>query len=287
MTWVRILLILSKLLICTWLQSQLIYKAVSPGRDTITYLIGTYSVLPEDQFEYTPLLDSILEATDLVFTESFYEEKGIRPLVHANDRVRMMSYPNKKRLDDFISREEYRQVYAYYQSNFGINKRVFKELSYFIPIVMDQQIRYGSDEYIKPDRHILQQAKKKKKTIFNLDQPALTKGAFEALANLYPPGWLLQLIRKDSAYLSENSRRRNCFLQQDTACLKADLREKIKANPGEWFQLLNQRAQYWKGEIDRTAGTKNLILAGIDLLLEEQDGLLEYYRIKGYTIINL
>ena len=262
----------------------MIYKAVSPGKDTITYLVGTFNLLPKDQFEYAPLLDTILDEVDLVFTESFYEEKGLRPLVHAKDRIRMLSYPHKKRLEDFMSREEYRQVYAYYHFNFGINKRVFKQLSYFIPIVMDQQIRYGNEQYIKSDRYILQQAEKKKKTIYNLDQPALTQGGFDALAGLYPPGWLLQMIRNDSAYLSEIIRRRNCYLQQDTACLKAGIQEKIKAHPAEYYKLLNRRTQYWAGEIDRTAGTKNLILAGIELLLEEEDGLLELFRRKGYTV---
>ena len=284
MTWVRILLVLSKLLICTWLQSQLIYKVVSPGRDTITYLVGTYNVLPQDQFQYTSLLDSILEKADLVFTESFYEEKGLRPLVHAKDRIRMMSYPNKKRLGDFISQEEYRQVYAYYQSNFGINKRVFKQLSYFIPIVMDQQIRYGSDQYIKPDRHIVQQPEKKKKTIYNLDPPTMTKAAFEALAKRYPPEWLVQLAATDLAYREEMKERRECYRKQDTSCLKKRLREKIRANPAAYDQLIKRRTRYWMAEMDRTGRSRNLLIAGIDMLLEEQDGLLELLRKKGYTI---
>lgn len=284
MTWVRTLLILSKLLICTTLQSQLIYKAVSSGKDTITYLVGTFNLLPKDQFEYAPLLDTILKEADLVFIESFYEEKGLRPLVHAKDRLRMMSYPHKKRLEDFISREEYRQVYAYYHSNFGINKRVFKQLSYFIPIIMDQHIRYGSDKYIKPDRHILQQAEKKKKIIYNLDPPTMTKAAFEAMAKLYPPQWLVQLAATDLAYREEMNERRECYHQQDTACLKKRLREKIRGHPDAFDQLINRRTRYWMAEMDRTGRSRNLLIAGIDMLLEEQDGLLELFRRKGYSV---
>lgn len=284
MIWVRTLLILSKLLICARLQSQLIYKAASPGRDTITYLVGTYNILLKDQFQYTSLLDSILEEADLVFTESFYEEKGLRPLVHAKDRIHMMSYPTKKRLEDFISREEYRQVYAYYHSNFGINKRVFKQLSYFIPIVMDQQIRYGTDKYIKPDRYMLQQAERKKKTIYNLDPPTMTKAAFEALAKLYPPEWLLQLAATDLAYREKMKERRECYHQQDTACLKKRLRDKIRGHPDAYDQLINRRTRYWMAEMNRTGRSTNLIIAGIDMLLEEQDGMLELIRRKGYTV---
>ncbi|GAB2666844.1 hypothetical protein GCM10027036_20540 [Flavihumibacter cheonanensis] len=280
----KYILVFGCVIISTISNCQVIYKAVSPGGDTVTYLIGTYSVLMKDQFRFTPLLDSLLNEVAIVFTESVYEDKGLRPLVHAKERNRMMSYPNQQRLEDVMGRGEAGKVYAYYHSRFGIKKRVFKQLSYYIPIVMDQQIRYGNEQYIKPDRYLLREAEKKGKRIYNLDQPALTQGAFEALARLYPPAWLLQLTRNDSAYVQELKERRDCYLKQDTACLKAGLREKIKAHPAEWFQLLNRRAHYWKGEIDRTAATKNLILAGIDLLLEEQDGLLEYYRRKGYSV---
>lgn len=284
MTWVRILLALSNLLCFTQLRSQLIYKAVSPGRDTVTYLIGTYNVLTKDLFQFMPLLDSLLNEATIIFTESFYEDKGLRRLLYAKERIRMMSYPNQQRLEDVIGREEAKRVYGYYHSRFGIKKRVFKQLSYAIPIVLDQQIRFGSGQFIKPDRYLLHQAEKKGKRIYNLDQPALTQGAFDALARLYSPDWLLQLTRNDSAYIQEVKERMECYLEQDTACLKAGLREKVKAHPAEWFQLLNRRAQYWTAEIDRTAATKNLILAGIDLLLEEQDGLLEYFRRKGYSV---
>lgn len=286
MTWVRILLVLSNLLSFSQAQSQLIYKVVSPGRDTTTYLIGTYSVLPREQFQYTPLLDSILNEVELVFTESFHEDRGLRPLVHAKERIRMMSYPNKQRLEDIIGRAETARVYTYYHSKFGIRKRVFKQFSYYIPVIMDQQIRYGSDQYIKPNRYILHQVEKKRKTIYNLDQPALTQGAFEALARLYPPDWLVQLIRNDSLYEQEIKQRRDCYLKQDTACLKTGLREKIKAHPAEYIELLTRRTQYWKDEIERNSRHSNLILASIDNLLEEQDGLLEYFSRKGYTIYN-
>lgn len=284
MTWVRILLVISNLFCYSLVRCQMIYKAVSPGKDTITYLVGTFNLLPKDQFEYAPLLDKILDEVDLVFTESFYEDKGLRPLVHAKDRIRMLSYPHKKRLEDFISREEYKQVYAYYHSNFGINKRVFKQLSYFIPIIMDQQIRYGSDEYIKPDRYMLQQAEKKKKTIYNLDPLKMTKAAFEALAKLYPPEWLVQLAANDLVYREEMNERRECYHQQDTACLKKRLREKIRGHPDAYDQLINRRTRYWMAEMERTGRSINLLITGIDLLLEEQDGLLENYRRKGYTI---
>jgi uncharacterized protein YbaP (TraB family) len=267
-------------------RSQVVYKVVSPGRDTITYLIGTYSPLTREQFQFKPSLDSILDEVEIIFTESFYEDKGLRPLVHARERSRMMSYPNQQRLEDVIGREEAGRVYAYYHSRFGIKKKVFRQLSYYIPIVMDQQIRYGNEQYFKPDRYMLNQAEKKGKRIYNLDQPGLTQGAFEALAKLYPPHWLVQLSRNDSAYMQEIMRRRDCYLEQDTACLKAGLREKIKAHPAEYVQLITRRTQYWKDEIERNSRHSNLILASIDNLLEEQDGLLEYFRRKGYTIYN-
>lgn len=287
MGWLKNLALFCCLVFSTKGKSQLVYKAVNPGRDTVTYLIGTYSVLTKDHLRFNALLDSLLDEVEIVFTESFYEDKGLRPLVHAKERIRMMSYPNQQRLEDVIGREEAGKVYAYYHSRFGIKKKVFRQLSYYIPIVMDQQIRYGNEQYLKPDRYMLDQAEKKGKRIYNLDQPALTQGVFEALARLYPPDWLVQLTRNDSAYMQEIQKRRNCYLEQDTACLKAGLREKIKAHPAEYVQLLTRRTQYWKGEIERNSRHSNLILVSIDNLLEEEDGLIEYYREKGYTIIIL
>ncbi len=284
MGWLKNILLFCCLVLSIKSRSQVVYKVVSPGRDTITYLIGTYSPLSREQFHFTPLLDSLLDEVELVFTESFYEDKGLRPLVHARERIRMMSYPNQQRLEDIIGREEAGRVYAYYHTRFGIKKRVFRQLSYYIPIVMDQQIRYGNEQYIKPDRYLLHQAEKKGKRIYNLDQPALTQGAFEALAKLYPPDWLVQLTRNDSVYLQELKERRDCYLKQDTACLKAGLREKIKAHPAEYAQLITRRTLYWKGEIERNSQYSNLVLASIDNLLEEEGGLLEYFRRKGYTI---
>jgi hypothetical protein len=37
-------------------------------------------------------------------------------------------------------------------------------------------------------------------------------------------------------------------------------------------------------EMDRTGRSRNLLIAGIDMLLEEQDGLLELFRRKGYSV---
>ncbi|MCF1716671.1 TraB/GumN family protein [Flavihumibacter sp. RY-1] len=284
MGWLKNILLFCTLVVSIKSRSQVVYKVVSPGRDTITYLIGTYSPLTREQFQFTPLLDSLLDEVELVFTESFYEDKGLRQLANARERIKIMSYPNQQRLEDVIGREEAGRVYAYYHSRFGIKKRVFKQLSYYIPIVMDQQIRYGNEQYIKPDRYLLREAEKKGKRIYNLDQPALTQGAFEALAKLYPPDWLVQLTRNDSVYLQEIKARSDCYLKQDTACLKAGLREKIKAHPAEYVQLIARRTLYWKGEIERNSQYSNLVLASIDNLLEEEGGLLEYFRRKGYTI---
>ncbi|MBU7578059.1 MAG: TraB/GumN family protein [Flavihumibacter sp.] len=284
MGWLKNILLFCCLVLSIKSRSQVVYKVVSPGRDTTTYLIGTYSPLSRDQFQFTPLLDSLLDEVELVFTESFYEDKGLRQLANARERIKIMSYPNQQRLEDVIGREEAGKVYTYYHSRFGIKKRVFKQLSYYIPIVMDQQIRYGNEQYIKPDRYLLHLAEKKGKRIYKLDQPALTQGAFEALAKLYPPDWLVQLTRNDSVYLQELKERRDCYLKQDTACLKAGLREKIKAHPAEYAQLITRRTLYWKGEIERNSQYSNLVLASIDNLLEEEGGLLEYFRRKGYTI---
>ena len=284
MGWLKNILLFCCLVLSIKSRSQVVYKVVSPGRDTITYLIGTYSPLTREQFQFTPLLDSLLDEVELVFTESFYEDKGLRQLANARERIKIMSYPNQQRLEDIIGREEAGRVYAYYHTRFGIKKRVFKQLSYYIPIVMDQQIRYGNEQYIKPDRYLLREAEKKGKRIYNLDQPALTQGAFEALAKLYPPDWLVQLTRNDSVYLQELKERRDCYLKQDTACLKAGLREKIEAHPAEYAQLITRRTLYWKGEIERNSQYSNLVLASIDNLLEEEGGLLEYFRRKGYTI---
>lgn len=286
MGWLKNILLFCCLVLSIKSRSQVVYKVVSPGRDTITYLIGTYSPLTREQFQFTPLLDSLLDEVELVFTESFYEDKGLRQLANARERIKIMSYPNQQRLEDVIGREEAGRVYAYYHTRFRIKKRVFRQLSYYIPIVMDQQIRYGygNEQYIKPDRYLLHLAEKKGKRIYNLDQPALTQGAFEALAKLYQPDWLVQLTRNDSVYLQELKERRDCYLKQDTACLKAGLREKIKAHPAEYAQLITRRTLYWKGEIERNSQYSNLVLASIDNLLEEEGGLLEYFRRKGYTI---
>lgn len=284
MGWLKNILLFCCLVLSIKSRSQVVYKMVSPGRDTITYLIGTYSPLSREQFQFTPLLDSLLDEAELVFTESFYEDKGLRQLANARERIKIMSYPNQQRLEDVIGREEAGRVYAYYHTRFGIKKRVFRQLSYYIPIVMDQQIRYGNEQYIKPDRYLLREAEKKGKRIYNLDQPALTQGAFEALARLYPPDWLVQLTRNDSTYVQELKERRDCYLKQDTACLKAGLREKIKAHPAEYAQLITRRTLYWKGEIERNSQYSNLVLASIDNLMEEEGGLLEYFRRKGYTI---
>lgn len=280
----RQLILFLLFLITQPIKSQVLYKAVSTGKDTITYLLGTMHNLPKDKFYLDPVVDSLLNQSTTIFTETYHAEKSARPLVVAKAWIKATSYPNKQRLADFLTRDQAKKVFNYYHSRYGISKQVYKQLSSSLPIVMHQQIIYSSNKYAKMDRDLLKLAERKRVPIHNLDILPLLANAYKALTVIYPPSWLLEMIDEEETETKNKNNLENIYLNQDTTALQVIFRETLQQHPVEHNQILNRRNQYWMQELEKNSGTTNFLFAGIAHLLIGEDNLLNYYRKKGYQI---
>lgn len=266
------------------MHGQVLYKASSPGGDTITYLLGSFHVLPRNLLQLDAGLDSLISTVDTYFTESFYLEKGMQPLAHLRALQKAMSYPNGKRLSDFVSRDEEKLVYDYYRTRYRIKKSTFRQLSTIIPAYMHQIITHSGNEFIKMDRELLRTAERGKKRILNLDHIPLVVKAYQSMLVQYPPSWLVNLAKDDRKYLADQSELQQAYLRQDTAALIQIVQRDAIGFEKERFNVIDARNIYWINELQQQSGTKNFIVAGVAHLLCGEYALLKYYTNSGYKV---
>lgn len=265
-------------------RAQVLYKAVSPDRDTTIYLLGTISFIPADRFFLDPAIDSLMNLSDAIFTQTYHAEKSARPMVVAKAYIRAMSYPEKKRLSDFLSKEDARRVFDHYHKRYRVSRSVYRQLSSFVPVVMHQQIVYANDYFVKMDREILKMAIRKTAAIYNLDVLPLVKASYQALAEVYPPSWLLNRIDREEMENQYTADQLKAYLDQDTAAIKFSYQSRLGTYPEAFEQIITKRNQYWMQELERKGGRTNFLFAGVAHLLLEPDGLLTRLQNKGYTI---
>lgn len=265
-------------------RAQVLYKAVSAHADTTIFLFGTYSYIPADRFFLDNTIDSLMDRSEAIFTQTYYAEKSARPMVVARAHIRAMSYPDGKRLSDFLSQEDARRVYDYYHKKYRISRSLYRQLSYYIPVVMHQQIAYANDYFVKMDREILKMATRKTIPIYNLDLLPRLNAAYQAMAAIYPPSWLVERIDREEEENQSAAEQLNAYLAQDTAALRQSYQSRWGKDPGAFNQIISRRNRYWIQELEQKGGRINFLFAGIAHLLLEPDGLLLQLQQRGYQI---
>lgn len=257
--------------------TQVFYKCESPGKDTVTWLLGTVHYIPSNMFQFDPVVDSALAQAHTLFSETYVDDGN----PHYRDSLAILMqesrYPDNKKLEDFISKKEEKRLFKFYHDLFDVSRKDFKEASKYIPLAMHQRFIYRRG-YIRMEDHYYQQAKAAGKRIVLLDDIVHLKEAYGIFKKFYTVSWLMNSYHNPYG----NSQTEKIYLEQDTAKTKILLNLAQIAGMNT-YGLMYRRNLRWFEVLNQNSSTSNFIYCGFAHLLGGI-GLLNHYRKKGYTI---
>jgi uncharacterized protein YbaP (TraB family) len=256
---------------------QILFECISPSDQAKTYLLGTCHILPKEGFRFDPKIDSVINLSEVIFSEYLGDLKEIS----ISDYKGYIYYENGKSLSDFVPPKDLKFIYSFYSKNFHITRNRFKSLKYFLPYSMHQRIVYTENQYIKIDKLLYSKAIIQNKKIIQLDNKYLLSQAYNELNEIYNLQWLTTILHNFEREKTEKKLLFNAYLNQDTTQLKIIMQSDLTASNDV---IIKERNNHWIKLIEENAKNTNFIFAGIAHILEENHGLLNYFRSNGYTI---
>jgi uncharacterized protein YbaP (TraB family) len=260
-------------------RSQMLYKCASASGDAVVYLFGTCHRLPEKSFRYDPVIDSVMAECETVFTE-MYSNDGSPNYANELQLLRNAThYEPGKGLDSVLTAGQLKEIYLYFKKYLGVSRSFFDRSLTLFPYFMIGRLSYKSHDYISTDAVLVAHAKKLEKPLCNLDNREQLVETYRCLGRIYDANWLLTYVKRDG--YTEDMYAEEVYLKGDTtAMLKIISRQSEEENS----TVLVNRNLTWQHLLATKPGRRHFVICGIAHLLLPGEGLLHYYRNKGYKV---
>jgi uncharacterized protein YbaP (TraB family) len=260
--------------------AQILYQCASPNGDTVFYVFGTCHYLPREAKIDTVLLGKLIRSSDVVFSELFVEDGDPsykRVVSNLNELVR---YKNNGSILDSITQAQYGELMNYYRTSYGVSKKEFKWATYYLPLQMDNRLRYSSRNYYSIDKILYSIARRSGKKINNLDNEELLYNAHTYKSSEFDIRWLLSKVEGKNVGQFNDDTIIQLYLQQDTAGINRHYKPGLKRRQ----VLLEDRNKHWFTIFEQKAGRTNFIYCGLAHLISDEFSLLNYFRNRKFSV---
>lgn len=273
------------LLVLPWMaQSQILYTCTSPNRDTVTYLLGTSHVLPFDRYHHDPRIDSLVGQSAILFTEHYVPATDPLYRQYKKKLEQATFYKDKQRIDDFLSAADAAFLYRYYDSLYHRNAAYTKAVARKIaPFFHQLMLVPKGEKAFYLDKQVYIQAMERQIKVVPLDDATTLLAGYQALAEVYTPQWLVNEIRSGKLDQHEDPLDA-AYLDQDTSLIKRCMANNPDRQSPRYDNVIKNRNIRWEALIEKLGTKSNFVACGIAHLLEDDIGLIYYFKRKGYHV---
>lgn len=262
-------------------QAQVLYECKSPSGDTITYVLGTHHYLPSSQYSFPSLASSLIAISDIVFLENDSRSTAEdRQKLNADFKSVIVPFEKGKTLGNFLSKKQMAEVTAFYSKNFGLSKKQVASKLHLRPFYMHNYLTTQDTSFRSVDNLAMEKAYEYEKPVISLDEADNLRVTYTWLAHSMSPDSLYHLIKTYDTPRDPVIDLDEAYLNRDTSQLRLYM---DSFTPEARDVLLTTRNRKWEKILLQQSRKVNFVAVGSAHLLD-YDGLLEFYRGRGYRV---
>ncbi|OJW84043.1 MAG: hypothetical protein BGO69_09265 [Bacteroidetes bacterium 46-16] len=243
-----------------------------------SYLFGTIHLICPADYIWTDKMKESLHKSQEVCFEMDMDDPGVLMKVATG-----LMDNSGKRLEDYFSPEQYKQVATYMHDSIGMNISLFDNLK---PAALQSMLTTKTAACANPvsyEDKIMEQAKKDKKEILGLEQP---EEQIELFDNLPPDSIVKQVMEtvtgKDNDK-EEYQKLVNAYKQQDLPALY-ELMNSSGESPIDLAGFLDDRNKRWIDRMVDKMDQKSVFFAVGAGHLWGENGVINLLKKEGYRV---
>ena len=262
-------------------QNSILWEVSGNGISNTVYLMGTLKFIGENEYVLPKVVEEKIKASSIFAIEDQVDHHAQHELNKA------MHFPKGESLATALSKEEYSKVQEFFNSEFGINNKVFKKkFSQLIPLALSiTMTRLSLNEDLRfYDIELLKLAND-----FQLETYSLESIEREAKAlHAFPiKDQVVALLHSIDNFEKQKSE----YIKLEAAYTQGDIDKVFEytLHPFENNQLFVDKFYYerneeWLPKIEKMMTEQDAFIAVGVSHLEGERGLLALLRGKGYTL---
>jgi len=258
-------------------QSSLLWKVEGGNITQPVYLFGTVHIIPADQFEVTPRLDSVAAGSD-----RFVFEMDLNAPQLQMEVLKALKIDSVKTLKELYTPKEYKKL-SKAMDKHGLSVAMFEQ---FKPLMAQQQLMQLAvlKDTKGYETYFLAKAKELGKLTGGLDEPEVQLAALKAISLKDQARSLYETATNPKKSARELDKMYQVYKSQDVEAIYNYI-----ANADEFSSLndplLIVRNKRWAEKMkDMFAGNEKLFIAVGAAHLGGPEGLISLLRSEGYTV---
>jgi uncharacterized protein YbaP (TraB family) len=244
-----------------------------------SYLFGTIHLIPESDYTFSNILKEKFDSCKMLVLEADID----MPLKQQIELVKKMIYPKGKRLNDYMSMEQFAKFQSYMLDTLKLEKGTFNKIKKIKPIFASALVI--SDLIEKPlsyETEFSKEAKKRKMGIIGLETLEFQMSLFDSISVERQVEMLLK-SGFDSNPLMEYNKLLAAYKQQDLEKLYNFAKDD---DDFKYFEedLFTNRNNKWVASLKKIMEAQSSFIAvGVAHLYGEK-GMISLLRKEGYTV---
>lgn len=264
------------------LEKSLLWEVSGNGLTKPSYLYGTIHMICKDDASLGDSLLSAVERSDRVYFE--VDLDNLMEILTAFSKFKMK---NDTTLADLLSREDYEKVKAYMEEQGGLLP--FSQLEKYKPMLassMLMQNGIGCESPVSMEQLIMEEAKKKKKSIYGLETLAYQASIFDSIPYKLQAEQLVKYATAgdDTKAIQQFEEMVQAYKDQDIEKLGAFINSDEDGLSEYGDILINNRNRNWISKLKTLMPDKGLTIAVGAGHLPGEQGLINLLRKEGYTV---
>jgi len=261
---------------------QILYQLDNPAGTERLFLLGTFHEIPNKvDFQIDPVVDSLIEISDVIFSEHFGNTGDPRYLDFLED-FKILAKMNS--VESSFTKTERKELFNYFIEEYRISPKLLSKYQSYHPYFFYDKIFDAVFQPFKMDAKIFEKAKILEKEIIVLDDYKILIRAIGILIKSFDKYWL------QNDFLGQNNFQDNfnglltAYLSQDTTEIWKFNQEQIRWFKDDYEWLIGGRNETWLESYSRNKGKVNFMFAGMGHLIAPRIGLLDLFKAEGYQI---
>ena len=261
-------------------ENTLLWQVSGNGLKQPSYLFGTMHLMCAADTRLSETLKTVIKESDEIYFEidmdNFMEMLGAMKYLKMN---------GNKKLQDFLTAEEYQKVKDYFTKNPGI--MTLEMMQYFKPyfissMISEKAMACANDGGM--EQSIMEESKQYKKEIKGLETVAFQASVFDSIPYELQAKELVKYLDSADQNIENTKELIAVYKSQDLKKIQ-ELTEKEEGSTSQFMDLLlyNRNAD-WVQKINNIIPARKVLFAVGAAHLPGEKGLINLLKKKGYTL---
>lgn len=261
---------------------QILYQLENPAGTERLFLLGTFHKLPNRvHFQLDPIIDSLIEVSDVIFSEHFGNTGDPRYLDFLED---FKILAKESSIESSFTKTERKELFKFFIEEYRISPKLLRKYQSYHPYFFYDKIFDAVYQPFKMDVKIFEKARILEKEIIVLDDYEILIRAIGILKKSFDKNWLQNDFQGQNNFQDNFNGLLTAYLSQDTTAIWKFNQEQIRWFKKDYEWLIGGRNEAWLKSYAKNKRSVNFMFAGMGHLVAPRVGLLDLFKEKGYQI---